>query len=383
MPQPGTGQEKLGGGDAADASTDSSEDGPEYSQGISLWLFPPGNKLRQLMIRTVTHKRFEAFIISLIVISSILLAIDSPHIKDKGFKDALAGLDTLFVALFTIEAAMKIIAMGAWGQGAYFWNGWNILDFTIVIIGIVLQAAGDDPKLSALKALRTFRALRPLRVASRSESMKVVVNALFLTLPPISNVLLVCFLFYLIFGILGVNLFGGTFWHCADADSGEIIDVRAILPESQWSIVDEAWCKVGQQTISWPEGIPPYTINTEWVNLDTNFDNIAHSILTLFEMASLEMWLTVIYAGVDARGVGLQPHYDNNPYICIFFVLFIIVGAFFVLNLFVGVTIDKFNEMKEKQDVQSVFLTQDQMDWAAAQKLISQSKPVKKTSRPE
>ena len=383
-----TGQEKekLGEGGAADASAaseTSSDGGPEYSQGKSLWLFAPDNKIRQFMIRTVTHKRFEAFIISLIVISSILLAIDSPHIKDKGFKDTLAGLDTLFVVLFTLEAVMKIIAMGGWGQGAYFWNGWNILDFTIVIIGIVLQAAGNNPKLSALKALRTFRALRPLRVASRSENMKVVVNALFLTLPPISNVLLVCFLFYLIFGILGVNLFGGTFWHCADADSGEIIDVRAILPESQWNLVDKAWCEMGQQTITWPEGIPPYTINTEWVNLDTNFDNIAHSILTLFEMASLEMWLDVMYAGVDARGVGLQPHYDNNPYICIFFVLFIIVGAFFVLNLFVGVTIDKFNEMKEKQDVQSVFLTQEQMDWAVAQKLISQSKPVKKTSRPE
>ena len=378
-------KEKLGDSvnDAETESESSSDEGPQYSEGKSLFIFSLENNFRQLMIKTVTHKRFEAFIILLIVISSILLAIDSPHIKDKGFKDALAGLDTLFVALFTVEAAMKIVAMGAVGQGAYFWNGWNILDFVIVIIGIVLQVAGDDPKLSALKALRTFRALRPLRVASRSENMKVVVNALFLTLPPISNVLLVCFLFYLIFGILGVNLFGGKFWHCADKASGEIIDVRAILPESQWDIVDEAWCKVGQQTISWPEGITPYTIETEWVNLNTNFDNIAHSILTLFEMASLEMWLTVMYAGVDARGVGLQPHYDNNPYICIFFVLFIIVGAFFVLNLFVGVTIDKFNEMKEKQDVQSVFLTQDQVDWATAQKLIVQSKAVKKTSRPE
>lgn len=78
-----------------------------------------------------------------------------------------------------------------------------------------------------------------------------------------------------------------------------------------------------------------------WVNKGVNFDNIGMAMMALFEMATLEMWLAVMYDGVDAVGVDQQPVYNNNPYICIFFVLFIIVGSFFVLNLFVGVTIDK------------------------------------------
>ncbi len=51
---------------------------------------------------------------------------------------------------------------------------------------------------------------------------------------------------------------------------------------------------------------------------------------------------------VDAVGEDIHPQRDANPGACVFFVIFIIVGSFFIMNLFVGVTIDKFNEMKEE-----------------------------------
>ena len=64
-------------------------------------------------------------------------------------------------------------------------------------------------------------------------------------------------------------------------------------------------------------------------------------MLALFEMSTLEMWLDVMYNGIDAVGVDRQPRRDHNIAVAIFFVTFIIIGAFFVLNLFVSVTIDK------------------------------------------
>jgi 4-hydroxybenzoate polyprenyltransferase len=66
------------------------------------------------------------------------------------------------------------------------------------------------------------------------------------------------------------------------------------------------------------------------------------------ETATLEMWLDVMYHSVDAVDEGFHPRHNHNPAACVFYVLFIIIGAFFVMNLFVGVTIDKFNEMKEE-----------------------------------
>ena len=82
---------------------------------------------------------------------------------------------------------LKVIALGFVGEGGYLRNSWNVLDFLIVVIGILLQATKGNDSLASLKSLRTFRALRPIRMASRNEGMKIVVNALFQSIPPISN----------------------------------------------------------------------------------------------------------------------------------------------------------------------------------------------------
>ena len=125
--------------------------------------------------------------------------------------------------------------------GSYLRSAWNILDFFIVIIGLVgFFASGSGGNLTALRALRTFRALRPIRMASRAEGMKVVVNALFQAIPGIANVSFVCLLFYLIFGILGLNLFMGKMY-CADISA---IDEH--LVQEQMGMADNAmtkdWC---------------------------------------------------------------------------------------------------------------------------------------------
>jgi hypothetical protein len=114
---------------------------------------------------------------------------------------------------------------------------------------------------------------------------------------------------------------------------------------------------------------------------DYDFDNIGHSMLSLFEMATLEGWLEIMYHGADTTEIDLQPIRDNNPYYCLFFAFFIIVGSFFVMNLFVGVTIDKFNEMKEKQE-KSVFLTDEQQSWVTIQRLLVGIRLKKTANRP-
>jgi len=79
-------------------------------------------------------------------------------------------------------------------------------------------------QFAALKALRALRALRPLRVISKDEGMKLVVMALMASIPSMSNVLLVCSLFILIFSIMGVSFFKGMFSSCQVKPFGEEID---------------------------------------------------------------------------------------------------------------------------------------------------------------
>ena len=117
-------------------------------------------------------------------------------------QEILDCLELIFAVLFTMEMGMKWVGFGLW---EYFTSFWTVLDFIIVCIswvGIGANASG----VTSLRSMRTLRALRPLRAISRWEGMRVVVNALIHCIPAIGNVITVCILFWLVFGIMGVQV---------------------------------------------------------------------------------------------------------------------------------------------------------------------------------
>lgn len=76
------------------------------------------------------------------------------------------------------------------------------------------------------------------------------------------------------------------------------------------------------------------------------FDNVAQALLTFFEISTTEAWTAVMYAAVDATEEDMQPIRDKNVLRVWFFMLFMLVGSYLVMNLFVGVIIDNFNKVK-------------------------------------
>ena len=88
-----------------------------------------------------------------------------------------------------------------------------MIDFVVVIVSIISLAITSN-KLKIVKILRLLRVLRPLRVISRNKGLRVGIQALFMAIPALVNVLIVSCLFYLIFGIIGVNYFKGSFFSC-------------------------------------------------------------------------------------------------------------------------------------------------------------------------
>lgn len=170
-------------------------------------------------------KWFEYIIITLIMLSSILLCVDTPLLNPETvYSKIFSYLDQLFALLFLIEALLKIFAMGFFcnkfpGIKGYICNAWNMLDFTVVMCSLVdfgfsFSSSVDTSTLKSLKALWAIWALRPLWMISRNEGLKVVVNALLASIPAMTNVLMVCILFLLIFSIMGVNFFKGTLYSC-------------------------------------------------------------------------------------------------------------------------------------------------------------------------
>jgi hypothetical protein len=315
------------------------------------------NPLRVLSVRIIVNPKFENFILFLIGFSSILLALDEPSValdKTTTLYKFLYYSDFVLTGLFVIEMSLKIIAMGFFsGKGSYLGNSWNVLDFFIVLVSVFGIIMADKIDLSFLKSLRAMRGLRPLRMVSRAPGMKMVVNAIFIALPACVNVVMVVLLCFLVFAIVGNTFFSGLFYYC----SGE---------EGDKYTLDRVDC-VGSFTDS--SGV---TYEREWVNYPHHFDTVPQGISTLFEIASLEMWPDIMAAAQDVTVVDEHPVRDNNFGYAYFFVFFIFIGSFFVINLFVGVVINKFSQVKAEGDGNSLFMSAEAQEWVRAQKAIMQ-----------
>ncbi|GIL68548.1 hypothetical protein Vafri_21814 [Volvox africanus] len=352
-------------------------------EGRSLLLFGPESSLRSATAKLVHSRLFETVIMVLILASSVCLVLDSPGLDpDSRMAKAVRIMDYIFTGAFTLEAVLKIVTFGFvfTGKHAYIRSGWNVLDLFIVMLGwalIIVEEIGVNAQnLTVLRVLRAMRALRPLRAAHHFPGLRMVVSALFAVLPSMINVALVCVFFYLIFAILAVNLFKGELFNCIDAVSGERIDPFYVLPPGEQ--LTRSWCEAGNRTISQSAyhshinlTIPEYTILTEWVNTVNNFDNVGVALLTLFQAATLSMWVDITFSAVDAVGVDKQPLWNHSPWVILIFILFIVVCSFFVLNLFIGVTLEKFAELHEaEQGTISLDLTPEQQTWVDVQNLL-------------
>ncbi|XP_064599687.1 sodium channel protein type 4 subunit alpha B-like [Liolophura sinensis] len=318
-------------------------------------------KLRCGCYTMVEHKYFEAFVMTMIAASSISLAIEDVYLRERPILQLILSiLDRIFTIVFILEMILKWVAFGF---KKYFTNAWCLLDFFIVFISILMFGAEllELPKSGAFRAMRTLRALRPLRAVSRWEGMKVVVNALIKAIPSIFNVFLVCVVFWLIFGIMGVQLFGGKFWKCVDED-------KKRLPAS---IVDNK-----TQCDMYPE--------YEWENSKVNFDNVLNAYLALFQVATFKGWGPIMNDAIDTRKIDEQPIREISIYYYLYFVLFITFGSFFTLNLFVGVIIENFNQQKKKAGGSlEMFMTEDQKKYYKAMKRLSSKKPQKSIPKPK
>ncbi|XP_035172675.1 sodium channel protein type 5 subunit alpha-like isoform X2 [Oxyura jamaicensis] len=314
--------------------------------------------LRKTCYQIVEHSWFESFIIFMILLSSGALAFEDIHINErKRIKAMLSFLDKMFTFIFVLEMLLKWVA---YGFKKYFTNAWCWLDFLIVDVSLInLLGSSFD----AVKSLRTLRALRPLRALSRFEGMRVVVNALIGAIPSIMNVLLVCLIFWLIFSIMGVNLFAGKFGKCVN-----MTEENSVLNTSVNDFTD---CKMYNNTGK-----------IFWVNVKVNFDNVGSGYLALLQVATFKGWMDIMYAAVDSREKNEQPQMEHSLFMYLYFVNFIIFGSFFTLNLFVGVIIDNFNQQKKKLGGEDIFMTEEQKKYYNAMKKLGSKKPQKPIPRP-
>lgn len=319
----------------------------KYYNNKSFFFMDKRSPVRQAVFRVVDRKSFDLVILVLIVAASITMALETPgNMARESFKNRMEIVDVCFTAVFLLELILKVVAMGFVGdEGAYLNDPWNVIDGAIVLFGVansILAFTVTSSELGALRAVRVVRVLRPLRVIKRVPELRLVVTALLRSLPGISSVMIVALFFWFIFGIIGINLFKGALYACNDG-----------------SVATRAEC-VGTFTDDSGE-----TVERVWRNARQHFDHLGAAMLTLFEISTTEGWVAVMLTGIDSVGKDLQPQENYNVAVALYFVFFMLVANFLLLNMFVGIVLDNFSQVRDEQG-SLVGLTPKQEEWVKA-----------------
>ena len=432
-------------------------------KGSSLFMLKSDLPCRIVFYNIIKHPAFDQFILFIIVAGSILLAWETPlWDPDSTQFKVVAYINLVFNGIFIAEMLTKIIALGfLFHEGAYLRSAWNVLDFLIVIISIILMASQGNEDLKGLRSLRVLRALRPLRTINRAPQLKLVINALGASIWPILQTLMMISIFFIIFSTLAVTYFQGALYAC---DLSSAVDVavadeeyelilcdgyndtsRSLCTEwkdlpvelqQEWAVTDadKEWAAWENLQAVWRGDVANMTayaqsvidlhgnesyyytnlnisdyvnatndgsftnfiegpvtsrmvcqwMGYEWAPLtDQSFNNVFPSLASLYELSTTEGWIDVMWYAADARGLDMEPVRDCNKYAVIFFILFIMVGTFFAMNLFIGIICDTFAEKRSEGDGTSLFVTEEQKQWQAIQKIILKLKPFLRKREPK
>ncbi len=227
--------------------------------------------------KLVNSKLFEYFIISTILLSAILIGLETVSGLTENQRNWIERLNQIILVIFVIEAVLKIYAVAPRFR-LYFGDGWNLFDFTIVVLSLI-PFAGQYAMIG-----RLLRLLRVARLLSALPELRLIVGTLLRTIPSMFHVVLLMLVLFYIYGIAGYQFFHET--------------------------------------------NPEY-----WGSLPT-------SLLTLFRVVTLEGWTEIMYLDLA-----------NHEWAWIYYVSFIVMGTFIIINLFMALVINNLDEIKQQREV--------------------------------
>uniref|UniRef100_A0A670ZUS6 Voltage-dependent L-type calcium channel subunit alpha n=1 Tax=Pseudonaja textilis TaxID=8673 RepID=A0A670ZUS6_PSETE len=278
----------------------------------SFFIFSPTNKIRVLCHRIVNATWFTNFILLFILLSSISLAAEDP-IRADSFRNQMT----------TYGAFLH--------KGSFCRNSFNILDLLVVVVSLISMRL-ESSTISVVKILRVLRVLRPLRAINRAKGLKHVVQCVFVAIKTIGNIVLVTFLLQFMFACIAVQLFKGKFYSCTDITK-----------------MTESECR--GRFILYVDADPTQVVEEKriWLRNEFHFDNVLSAMMSLFTVSTFEGWPQLLYKAIDTHAEDMGPIYNYRMSIAIFFIIYLILIAFFMMNIFVGFIIVTFQEQGETE----------------------------------
>jgi hypothetical protein len=257
---------------------------------------------RAQVIRIIDSPRFINGCYLVIFANFLTLAINHYPAPD-GWSDGMNNTEIVFTALFAFEAVMKIFGEG---MTTYFASNWNRFDFFVVVISILSVSLRDilNSRLDAL--FRSLRVLRLARIIRGKSSLSELVRKFGMAVASLGGVAAIIFVFFYMFAVMGMELFGRVHWSPTDGTSG--------------------------------------------VSHMSNFSNIGMSLFMLIRLTFGGDWWLVWWA---TRENSPQCDFDLGdcgppaPIPQLYFVVFIGFSTFVLKNLLVAVLVDQFSSSSD------------------------------------
>uniref|UniRef100_A0A673XYX7 Voltage-dependent L-type calcium channel subunit alpha n=1 Tax=Salmo trutta TaxID=8032 RepID=A0A673XYX7_SALTR len=327
--------DNLAGGDGGKKQPESApkEKIEPIPDGSSFFILGKRNCLRVACHNLIHHSYFTNLILVFIIASSISLAAEDP-IRAHSFRNNMLGYaDYAFTSIFTVEIILKVKCLSylSFPSGSRSMNAFNLLDLLVVSVSLASFFLHSSA-ISVVKIFRVLKVLRPLRAINRAKGLKNVVQCVFVAIKTIGNILIVTTLLQFMFACIGVQLFKGRFYSCTD-------EAKHTPYECMGTFVVY---KDGDMN-------HPMVRERKWQNSEFNFDNVLQGMLALFTVSTFEGWPQLLYKAIDANAANHGPIYNYRVEISIFFIIYIIIIAFFMMNIFVGFVIITFREQGESE----------------------------------
>uniref|UniRef100_A0A8C5W170 Voltage-dependent R-type calcium channel subunit alpha n=1 Tax=Microcebus murinus TaxID=30608 RepID=A0A8C5W170_MICMU len=295
-----------------------------FTVNRSLFIFGEDNIVRKYYM-----------ILATIIANCIVLALEQhlPEDDKTPMSRRLEKTEPYFIGIFCFEAGIKIVALGfIFHKGSYLRNGWNVMDFIVVLSGILATAGTHFNTHVDLRTLRAVRVLRPLKLVSGIPSLQIVLKSIMKAMVPLLQIGLLLFFAILMFAIIGLEFYSGKLHRACFMNNSGILE--GFDPPHPCGVQG---CPAGYECKDWigpNDGI-------------TQFDNILFAVLTVFQCITMEGWTTVLYNTNDALGATWN---------WLYFIPLIIIGSFFVLNLVLGVLSGEFAKERERVENRRAFM---------------------------
>lgn len=339
----------------------------------------PLNPLRKFAIYVTTHRWFDILIVLTILANCITLAmitnvfdLETGEKIEPSYDFYIDRIEYAFLAIYTIELVMKVLAKGLiLNKYSYLRNRWNILDMVVVASSyttLIEDFKNTDGDLNAddngLDFLRTFRVLRAVKTMSILPGLRMMINALLNSVVHLVEVMVLTLVCLIIFAVFALEVFQGKLRQKCVMDKGGPMDVSntPIIDEpeadrdrlwTEWVMSSKNWLKrsfpekeptqCGNDSDTRQCGLGYTCLGAVGENPDdgwTSFDNFFNSLLSSFQLLTLDYWERLYDIVVSSCGF----------WSLLWFLLVIFFGAYYLLNLMLAVVSMSYENEAQVQD---------------------------------